>query len=162
MKRVCRMRRFARSADERGFVTIWILGLCFVILAVGGIAVDLWRGFADRRELASITDAAAIAAASQIDLDVFRANPESFADGTNKDPVPLDEAQARATALAYLNEQAAISGFQYLTPPDIQIEGNQIRIEATRELDLTLLQLLRPGEKLQATTSSVATPEVGV
>ena len=52
--------------DEHGMITLWILGLVLVLFAVGGISLDLWRVFGDRRELVSMADAAAAAGAFAI------------------------------------------------------------------------------------------------
>lgn len=60
--------------SERGSITIWMLGLSLLILVFGGLALDYWRALAQQRELASIADSAAIAAASGIDETVYRAS----------------------------------------------------------------------------------------
>jgi len=144
-------RRILRSKrTEHGFFTIWMLGLCVGLLGIGGISVDLWRGFADRRELAAITDAAAIAGASQLDLAKFKANSKV----TEIDPIA-----ARRVAAAYLDEQARISGFTY-TRSNITIANGEVQISASRTLDLTLLGLLQPGETVEISVDSSATPEL--
>ncbi|MGH9030897.1 MAG: pilus assembly protein TadG-related protein, partial [Acidimicrobiia bacterium] len=48
-------------------MTVWMLGLCLMLLLLGGISLDLWRAFSERRALASAADAAAIAGASALD-----------------------------------------------------------------------------------------------
>jgi Flp pilus assembly protein TadG len=57
---------------ERGTITFWLLGLCLMLFALGGISVDLWRSFSARRALAAGADAAALAGASAIDEDRYR------------------------------------------------------------------------------------------
>ena len=59
------------SSRERGTITLWLLGLCVMLFALGGISVDLWRSFSTRRALASGADAAALAGASAIDEDRY-------------------------------------------------------------------------------------------
>jgi uncharacterized membrane protein len=59
--------------SDRGSVTIWVLGLSMLLLTFGGLALDYWRALALQRELASVADSAAIAAASGIDEEVYRA-----------------------------------------------------------------------------------------
>ncbi len=59
--------------SERGSVTIWMLGLSVLLLLFGGLALDFWRGLALQRELAAVADSAAIAAASGIDEEYYRA-----------------------------------------------------------------------------------------
>jgi Flp pilus assembly protein TadG len=57
---------------EGGFAILWVLGLTLVVMALGGVSVDLWRGFTERRSIAEIADAAAHAGASGIDEGVYR------------------------------------------------------------------------------------------
>ena len=57
---------------ERGSVVLFLLGLGVALLLLGGIALDLWRLVGERRELASLADAAALAATSGIDTGEFR------------------------------------------------------------------------------------------
>ena len=59
----------APTATERGTITLWLLGLCLMLFALGGISLDLWRSFSERRALAATADAAALAGASAIDED---------------------------------------------------------------------------------------------
>ena len=66
------MRAPARFAAQRGTITLWLLGLCLMLFALGGISVDLWRSFSSRRALASGADAAALAGASAIDETRYR------------------------------------------------------------------------------------------
>jgi Flp pilus assembly protein TadG len=59
---------------QRGTTTLWLLGLCLMLFALGGISVDLWRSFSSRRALAAGADAAALAGASAIDEDRYRSS----------------------------------------------------------------------------------------
>jgi Flp pilus assembly protein TadG len=58
--------------SEGGFVTIWVLGLCVVVLVLGGLVVDGWRVLETRRALVSAADAAAAAGADGLDEDALR------------------------------------------------------------------------------------------
>jgi hypothetical protein len=49
------------SEDDRGSVTIWVLGLAMLLLVFGGLALDYWRALALQRELAAVADSAAVA-----------------------------------------------------------------------------------------------------
>jgi uncharacterized membrane protein len=60
------------SEDDRGSVTIWVLGLAMLLLVFGGLALDYWRALALQRELAAVADSAAVAAASGIDEAFYR------------------------------------------------------------------------------------------
>lgn len=61
-------------SDDRGSVTIWMLGLSLLLLLFGGLALDFWRGLALQRELAAVADSAAIAAGSGIDEVLYRSS----------------------------------------------------------------------------------------
>jgi Flp pilus assembly protein TadG len=52
---------------EAGTITLWMLGLCLMLFLLGGISLDLWRAFSERRSLAATADAAAVAGASALD-----------------------------------------------------------------------------------------------
>ena len=60
------------STRDEGSVTLWLLGVSIMLIALGGISVDLWRSFSARRALAAGADAAALAGASAIDEDRYR------------------------------------------------------------------------------------------
>ncbi len=66
------VRRRVRR-DQRGTVTLYVLGLCVAVLFLGGLSVDLWRVVAVRRDLATMADGAAAAAADGIDEASLRA-----------------------------------------------------------------------------------------
>ena len=52
------------ARHESGTITLWMLGLCLMLFLLGGISLDLWRAFSERRSLAASADAAAVAGAS--------------------------------------------------------------------------------------------------
>lgn len=68
------------KSRERGSTTIWMLGLSLLLLLFGGLALDFWRGLALQRELAAVVDSAAIAGASGIDEEIYRASGELVLD----------------------------------------------------------------------------------
>lgn len=119
-----------KAGGESGSVTFWMLGLALIVLALGGMSLDLWRVFLERRELAGIVDAAAIAGASALEESAFRSGGE----------VRIDAAKAARVACAYLRTHS--------NPPDncAGIRADQVGIDVTasREVDLTLLNLLLP------------------
>lgn len=63
-------------SSERGSTTIWLLGLALLLLLFGGLGLDFWRGLAMQRELAAVADSAAVAGASGIDEEHYRATGE--------------------------------------------------------------------------------------
>ena len=59
---------------QRGTITLWLLGLCVLLLPLGGLGLDLGRAFATRRSLSAAADAAALAGAGAIDVAAYRAD----------------------------------------------------------------------------------------
>jgi hypothetical protein len=53
-----------------------MLGLCLMLFLLGGISLDLWRAFSERRSLAA-TAGAAVAGASALDEAAYRAPAQS-------------------------------------------------------------------------------------
>jgi hypothetical protein len=71
-----------------------------MLLALGGISIDLWRSFSSRRALAAGADAAALAGASAIDEDRYRSS------GTLVLLPALAERRARASVAGQLDTAA--------------------------------------------------------
>lgn len=137
------MRRWRR---EEGTVTLWALGLCIMLLFVGGLSLDLWRVFSERRALAGIVDAASIAGASGIDEDVFRRTGE----------IRLDPARAEQLALANLAAQADDGS---LTGAAVSATAEQVTVRVEGSVQFTLLRVLMPGgEPFGIEVSATATP----
>lgn len=133
--------------SDRGSVTIWMLGLTLLVLAFGGVAVDFWRALAMQRELAAVADSAAIAAASGIDEDVYRATGD----------VVLAFDRARDLALSSVS-------FQALNPDQVVVSfdstGTVVTVEVSDGLQLGLLGLFVGDSEpihVRATASAVPT-----
>lgn len=139
--------------DQRGTLTLWILGLSMLIMMMGGISLDLWRAFTARRAMASLADAAAVAGASGINEDEFRAGR-----GVKLDPARVEEL-ARDNIAAQLSPQCD-GGYQgqdgqrndacpLTGDPVIEIldpggPNERVRVIVRGRIDLTLLKLLGP------------------
>lgn len=141
-----------RRRDERGVFTIWTLGLCVCLIFIGGLSLDLWRAFGERRELAGMVDGAAVAAASQIDLVAFRSEPSV---------VQLDRGAAIERARTYLLAGSGDAGVELENVLiDVNSEGSVV-VEAETTIGTTLLRILRPTEKtLTVRVVSTADPQV--
>jgi Flp pilus assembly protein TadG len=135
----------SRSIDERGTVTLWVLGLCVSLLFLGGLGLDLWRAVAERRQLSAMADSAATAAANGVDVDALRA-------GT----VRLDPVRARAIAIATLDRDPHTAG---LDAVDIGIEGNRVTVVLRDHVDFSLLGIFLGGQHVDVQVRAVAAPE---
>jgi len=125
------MRRSTSRRSERGTITLWVLGLCIALMFLGGLSLDLWRAVAERRQLSSMVDSAATAAANGVDVEALRA-------GTlRRDPV-----RARAIALASLDEDAHSSA---LDGVDIAVVGNRVTVTLRDQVRFSLLGIFMGG-----------------
>jgi uncharacterized membrane protein len=116
-------------SGERGAVTLWLLGLCLALLALGGLAVDLGRGFSERRALHSAADSAALAGAGAIDEAEYRASGRLVL-------VPaLAEATARADVARQLDTRA-------LRAVRVAADRTHVEVVLAGEVHLSLLRLL--------------------
>jgi Flp pilus assembly protein TadG len=95
--------------DERGQVTILVLGLALVVFAIAGLAVDGTRAFLTRRSLQNGADAAALAGAAELDVETYYA--------TGGRTVVLDEAAARRTAAGWLGRRGLPARVEITTEP---------------------------------------------
>lgn len=129
-------------------MTLWLLGLSLVLLTLGGLGVDLWRGFAERRALVDVADAAAFAAASGIDEALFRATGE----------VRLDPGRARSLAgrsIASQPDAGALTSSAVAVAPD----GRAVVVTVRGQVPLTLLALVTT-DALEVEVTAVAHPVV--
>lgn len=110
--------------SDRGSVTIWVLGLSMLLLLFGGLALDYWRALALQRELASVADSAAIAAASGIDEEVYRETGE----------VVLNADRARSLA----NSAVLWQGIEVVLT-EVAVDPTRVSVTLTGVVQLGLL-----------------------
>jgi hypothetical protein len=135
-----------RHSNERGTVTLWILGLCLMVFLLGGISLDLWRAFSERRSLASVADAAAVAGASAVDELAYRS--------TNV--VQLVPSQAEQRARASLASQLDRRSFRSAL---VTADLGQVTVVVSGSVDFTLLDLVAPGDTFVVEVRATATPQ---
>lgn len=116
---------------ERGSVTLWILGLGLMLMALSGLSLDMWRLMDERRELAAIADGAAAAAASGIDEAKWRSTGDLALD--------VDVAEHRANRVIDIQKVPVDRPIGWFT-----IDGRTVVVALEREVELTLLRLVRP------------------
>ena len=125
----------------------WMLVLTLLLLGLGGLSVDLWRAFSERRELAAVADAAAVAGASALDESAFRA-----AGGAR-----LDTGLARQRAQGIL----ATAG-PAITSSAVQATPAAVAVTAAGEVPLHLARLLAPGVRtVRIEVEAVSGPQLG-
>lgn len=126
-------------SEERGSTTLWILALSLLMLMIGGIGLDLWRALADQRALAGMADAAAVAAASGVDVAHYRETGEiRLAEDLATDlGARLIAAQCSSSGVCLGNGQATI-----------RVTGTTAVVELRRPFQLSLLRLVTPPSGL--------------
>lgn len=134
-----------RQADESGTITLWVLGLCISLMFLGGLSLDLWRAVADRRQLSSMADSAATAAANGLDLEALRA-------GT----LHLDPARARAIALASLDEDPHSDE---LDSVEVEVVDNRVTVTLRDHVPFSLLGIFMGGKHFDVEVHASAEPE---
>lgn len=130
--------------DDRGSVTIWVLGLAMLLLVFGGLALDYWRALALQRDLAAVADSAAIAAASGIDEEIYRETGD----------VVLEPGRSRGLAEAAVNWQDV----EVLTV-DVVVAPGTVTVTLTGEVELGLLGVfVDQSEPLTVRATASAAP----
>jgi Flp pilus assembly protein TadG len=132
------------TSDERGTITLWVLGLCIALMFLGGLSVDLWRAVADRRELSSMADSAATAGANGVDVAALRA-------GTLR----LDPVRARAIALASLDEDEHGGTLDRV---DVEVVGNRVTVTLRDHVHFSLLGIFLGGRHFDVEVHASAEP----
>ena len=132
--------------DERGFISIWMLGLGIVVLFLGGLSLDLWRAYSVRRTVAQMVDAAADAGASGLDESSFRQAGQ---------PVRLDPVRAQALARDALAADPASGG---LESAEVSAVPQRVTVRASALVHLSLLRVLLADRPLRVVVTGHGEP----
>ena len=135
------------SRPERGTITLWLLGLCAMLLPLGGLGLDLGRAFSTRRSLGAAADAAALAGSGALDVAAYRA------DGT----VRLDPTRAETRARRSVADQLDADAIHAVR---VHVEEQTVTVVVEGEVDLTLLRLVRGADPFTVTASATARPHL--
>jgi Flp pilus assembly protein TadG len=131
---------------DSGTITMWMLGLCVMLFLLGGISLDLWRAFSERRSLAATADAAAVAGASALDEAAYRSSGL----------VRLVPADAQRRAQASLAEQL---DRRALRDARVVATEAEVRVTVGGAVDFSLLQIVAPGDEFDITVHATARPQ---
>jgi hypothetical protein len=119
--------------EDDGFTSVtFMLLLMVLILAVGGISVDLWQMISEHREVAGVVDGAAISAAGAVNRSLLREQPPVL---------EIDPVQAVGRACRYLQDRGGIGACPG-PEVDVVVGPDFVSITMRRNVDLTLLRLL--------------------
>lgn len=143
----------AQASDaraERGSITFFGIGMVMVLLFVGGLSVDLWRVFGERRALAELADAAAAAGSNGVDLAIYR----------DTGVVVLDPGLATDLAWDSIERQADKGSLTEV--PLIGATPELVVVEVHGQVELTLLKIFAPGDPLEISVIAESTPRRGL
>jgi Flp pilus assembly protein TadG len=141
-----RQRPYLGVRRESGTITLWMLGLCLMLFLLGGISLDLWRAFSERRSLAASADAAAVAGASALDEAAYRSTGAVRL-------VPADaQRRARASLVDQLDRRA-------LRDARIEATEDTVIVTVGGSVDFSLLQIVAPGDEFAITVHATARPQ---
>jgi Flp pilus assembly protein TadG len=132
--------------DEAGTTTLWMLGLCLMLFLLGGVSLDLWRAFSERRSLAATADAAAVAGASALDEAAYRSTGA----------VRLVPADARHRAQVSLADQL---DRRALRDARVKATEDEVTVVVGGSIAFSLLQIAAPGDEFAITVRATARPQ---
>jgi hypothetical protein len=138
-------------SDDRGSMPLWFLGLALAVLFLGAVSFELWRLLGDRQTLTSEADTVAIAAASEIDLELYRATGE----------VRLDADLARNRAQAIISAMPGNDSL-FMRQVTVAANGEWVEVRLGRRVPYGLIRLLAlSGDSFDITATAVAYPASG-
>ena len=150
------MRRPPGDGDERGQVTVLIVGFALVIGMLIAVVVDASAAYIQRQELNTLADGASLQGAN---LGVQ--GEKVYTGGVTGDHLELTRAQAREAVRRYLAEVGAhrrFPGLTYEVLVDPLSEKVTVRLDAPLDLPLTFPG--SPGSaSIGATASAVVDPD---
>lgn len=127
-------------------MTIFGIGLVLMILTIGGVSLDLWRAVAAYRALAEVADAAAAAGSNGIDVERYRRTGD----------VVLAPELARSLGGQSVAAQDRPGSFVDASMP--RVEPDRLTVLVRGRVDFSLLSLIAPGDGLDITVESHASP----
>jgi Flp pilus assembly protein TadG len=130
---------------EAGTITLWLLGVCLLLFALGGVSLDLWRAFSERRSLAATADAAALAGASAIDEEQYRSTGV----------VALVPVNAESRAREHIARQLDRSALRGIA---VHADSAAVTVVVRGTVGFTLLGLLAPRGEFDVQVTATATP----
>ena len=114
--------------NERGQVTVLVLGMALLAFAVAGLAVDGTRAWLHRRTLQNAADAAALAGAGELDRASY------YASGGRT--LVLDSTAGRRVALQWLSRRPLDAR------SSVTATGERVVVELRGEVPTTFLSLV--------------------
>lgn len=144
----------ARRRNDRGTVTLLIIGLAVILLMMAAVVTDASAAYLQRQGLDTVADGAALTGA-----DAGASGDEAYGDGLDAD-LHLDADIARAAVLGYLRRTGAYTRYPGLTVQvsvDSSVQRVIVAVHAPIHLPLHV-----PGSPEQASIGATGAATVGV
>jgi Flp pilus assembly protein TadG len=150
--------------DERGSVTVLIIGFTAIAMALIVAGIDISKVFLAERALSSAADAAAVDAAQGVDTDRIYDGPDLRCG----DALPLDSASAAAIARASIQQRSPdlARSFKRLDSPDTTVDGRTVTVSMRGEVQvpfgriLTVLGIANDGGAVTVRDAAHATSPI--
>lgn len=140
----------SKVRGERGSITIWLLGLGFGLLVLGGLGLDLWSAVFVHARLSGLAEAIATAAASGISEDHWRRTGQ----------VRIDPDRARNLGLALASRHPDASILSDSPRIDIDPTLGSVTAHVSGSTRLTLLRLVSGADRIAVAATATARPQV--
>ncbi|HEX4687858.1 MAG TPA: pilus assembly protein TadG-related protein [Nocardioides sp.] len=148
------MAEFPRRRDERGTVTMLIVGLAVVLLMMTAVVTDASAAYLQRQGLDTIADGAALTAA-----DAGASGDEAYGVGLDTD-LRLDAGIARAAVGDYLRRVGAYARYPGLTARvSVDAATQRVIVEVRAPIHLPLHV---PGSPEHADVGATSAATVGL
>ena len=128
--------------DDRGSVTVFVVGVLLALLVLGGLVFDGGALIAGHREADAEAEGAARAAAEQVSLAALRSGQ-----------LRLDPSRAEAVGERYLG--------QYGHAGTVTVAGDTVKVTVTYQVDMQVLDLVGIRSKTVTGTGQATAVEGG-
>lgn len=142
------------SVHDQGSVLVLTLGFVVVIMVLVVVVVDASKLFLSRQALASVADAAATAAAQEVDTAAVYL-------GRTGSTLPLSQAGASTAAALSVRQGAEAAGMSDVNVDDVTVTGPQVTVTVSGRVQLPFAGLVTGGSS-QVTITVTATAESAV
>jgi hypothetical protein len=143
-----------RRRDERGTVTLLIIGLALVLVMMTAVVTDASAAYLQRQGLDTLADGAALTGA-----DAGASGDEAYGEGLDAD-LHLDADIARAAVFSYLHRVGAFDRYPGLTVQvSVASSAQRVMVEVHAPIHLPLHV---PGSPEHATVGAIGAATVGV
>ena len=134
-----------RERDERGTITLWVLGLCISLMFLGGLSLDLWRAVAERRQLSSMAD-------TRRDRGRERRRRRRRCAPARCVSIRCAPVRSRSRRSTRIRTRAALDAV------DVEVVGNRVTVTLRDHVRFSLLGIFMGGEQFDIQVHAAAEP----